>query len=121
MVMRFHWGLGVGHVYSHADSLNANTVGGEEDSDEDHEQNSSYNLLGDDTNVQTTENMTEDEDEDEENLEELGLEDRETDIWTDSDEGDELEPGISNGEGYESSVAEEEMELEATYSGNYSD
>lgn len=122
MVMRFHWGLGVGHVYSHADSSNADTVGRGVEEDEDYEQNSTYDLLGNDTNVQTVENIIEDEDEDEENLgvaEELGLEDRETDIWADSDDGD--EPGISNGEGYESSVGEEEMELEATYSGDYND
>lgn len=112
MVMRFHWGLGIGHVYSHADSPNVSTVSGGEEEDEDH--NSDKNV-----EVKTQSIIDDDEDDDEENPEELGLEDREKEIWDDSDEGD--EPGISNGEGYESSVGEEELELEATYSGDLND
>lgn len=116
MIMRFYWGLGVGHVYSH-EYTNTGTLDEEEIAEEsDTEQLTVPCNIGATMHLQDVYEDDEDKDPGPEVVAELGLDDREKDILTDSD--DDEEDGCRVGES-DSSGGEEELELEDTYNGKY--
>lgn len=127
MVMRFYWGLGVGHVYSHGDA-DIGTTNVAEDKSEDesglsieHATAITHNLNSSREKVQDHNHDKEQEGEQENSdLEEFGLDDRENDPWagSDEDEGPEQETG-GEVDDDDSLGGEEELELEYTYSGQY--
>lgn len=126
MIMRFYWGLGVGHVYSHGDAYVGATdeEEGEEASDaastcEPRDDGAQSHILVDD-------NDDDDSDDDDENentqnnvdlMAEFSLSDRENDPWaSDDDDEDKDQPGFGGDEAdIDDSGGEEELELDYTY------
>lgn len=114
--MRFYWGLGVGHVYSHEDTETGDEgEGTREESDDEEEGEASKNEGGD--KIQLT-LATAEADEDEHTaaegnpdvIAELGLEDRENDAWDSGNSDGGLDPDDTG-----DNSGEEELELEYTY------
>lgn len=116
--MRFYWGLGVGHVYSHGctDTGALDDEEGAEESDAEQPTVPCDNVAT--IHLQEDYEGDQDEDPEPEVVAELGLDDREKDILTDSDddEGDADGCGVEDSD---SSGGEEELELEDTYNGKY--
>lgn len=123
MVMRFYWGLGVGHVYSHQD-----WEGGEvddEDMDIDTDSDQELGLSMAETGALAQDKLDEDgveEDGVEEDVEEniaaaaeLSLEDRETDPWLESEEEVDDFSGLPDIRDDEGLSSEEELEQEDMY------
>lgn len=117
--MRFYWGLGVGHVYSH-ECRNPDIFDDEEGAEEsDTEQLTVPCDNGATVTLHPRDDYEDDEDIDPEPevVAELGLGDREKDILTDSDDEEENDDcGVQEDD---SSGGEEELELEDTYNGKY--
>lgn len=126
--MRFYWGLGVGHVYSHGEDTKTGDLNNEADGKMDEGDSESDIELptelygnGDVTLIPTTNHdhdnsESEGEDENPDVAAELGLDDRENDLWANSDEG---EDDDSNAIDANSSGDEEDLELEYTYNGGF--
>lgn len=128
MIMRFYWGLGVGHVYSHGDAYISamDEEDGEEASDaaptcEPHPDEAHSNIPDIDHN-----HTHDDDDHDDENnvdsMAEFGLSDRENDAWAsdDDDDEDKDQPGLGSNEvDFVDSGGEEELELDYTYNGHH--
>lgn len=124
MIMRYYWGLGVGHVYSHGDTktgTNRNEEGGE---DSDVEKAAISKPCRSEAPRQIIDTTCRDDDHNEDNSEdgnldvvdELGLEDRENDMWADTDSDEGCESGFIDDD---FSGGEEELELEYTYNRYY--
>lgn len=96
--MRFYWGLGVGHTYSHEHAkLERKTEEENGASEVDDDEPDDCSMRGEDSvgpshNVASNFQDGERKDEDEELEEELGMEDRDNEEWED-EEGDAGEEG----------------------------
>lgn len=121
MVMRFYWGLGLGHVYSHQDGKSGAQANDEDwdmnvDSEPELDASEPMGALNVEKHALDL-NESEDEGDGEdvpENIEaaaELSLEDRETDHWLDEEDKNGLEfPGLPGGQDDEELSSEEELE-----------
>ena len=104
--MRYHWGLGVGHLHAHQPTSTSNCIPDEAKNTQDDQFQGVE--PGESPNMHTPSPYPENASDIESDDPELGLDDREADVWQDSETQDLEDDSDTNG-GHDSDGIEEDF------------